>query len=420
MEHLRRKGVRTTNSLARKTKKETVSKEEIDGEALNCQKDYEKSDHNAPKYVRKSIDTRSFILRSTSVDTPSLLHRYSIASPSKRWTNDGLSMYYLQRKSEFETFFFRFTFVESEHKAKNDVFSWRNKKKFVSLHATGQKKGFSMDISASQERYVNFYTDFAFKKLFGTEVNKELLISFLNSLFNGEEVIKDLKYLNVEHLGHAAAERKAVFDVYCENELGEKFLIEMQKAEQDYFKDRSIYYSTLPIQEQAPRGKWNFELKKVYTIGILNFTFDNDNTSYLHHKVKLMDEETSQVFYDKLTYVYLEMPKFNKEESELETLFDKWLYAIKNLATLMERPVVLQEAVFKRLFEQAEIAAFTKEELHDYRESQKDLWDLNSVLETAENKGIKKVAKKMLEKGYPIDDIMQLTGLNEEEISRLI
>ena len=89
-----------------------------------------------------------------------------------------------------------------------------------------------MGISASQERYVNFYTDFAFKKLFGTEVNKELLISFLNSLFEGREVIKDLKYLNGEHLGHVAAERKAVFDVYCENELGEKFLIEMQKAEQ--------------------------------------------------------------------------------------------------------------------------------------------------------------------------------------------
>lgn len=125
--------------------------------------------------------------------------------------------------------------------------------------------------SALQERYVNFYTDFAFKKLFGTEANKDLLISFLNSLFDGTEVIKTLNYLNVEHLGHNAAERKAVFDVYCENEKGEKFLIEMQKAEQEYFKDRSIFYSTFPVQEQAPQGRWNFKLNKVYTIGILNF-----------------------------------------------------------------------------------------------------------------------------------------------------
>lgn len=238
-----------------------------------------------------------------------------------------------------------------------------------------------------RERYVNFYTDFAFKKLFGTEMNKELLISFLNSMFDGREVITDLQYLNVEHLGHVAAERKAVFDVYCENEKGEKFLIEMQKAEQDYFKDRSIFYSTFPIQEQAPQGKWDFRLNRVYTIGILNFTFKTSDDKVMHHEVKLMDVRTKEVFYDMLTYVYLEMPKFRKTESELETVFDKWLYAIKNLATLMERPAALQESVFLRLFEQAEIAQFNPAELRDYRESQKDFWDMCAVTETAERKG---------------------------------
>lgn len=280
-----------------------------------------------------------------------------------------------------------------------------------------------MGISASQERYVNFYTDFAFKKLFGTEVNKELLISFLNSLFVGREVIKDLKYLNVEHLGHAAAERKAVFDVYCENEKGEKFLIEMQKADQEYFKDRSIYYSTFPIQEQAPLGKWNFELRKVYTIGILNFTFGDDSEDYMHHEVKLVDMNTNRVFFDKLTYIYLEMPNFKKEEYELVTLLDKWLFAIKNLATLMERPATLQEAVFKRLFEQAEIAAFNKEELRDYRESQKDFWDLNSVIETAERKGRKEAmletARNLKVMGLSLEQIVQATGLSPDQILSL-
>lgn len=176
--------------------------------------------------------------------------------------------------------------------------------------------------SALQERYVNFYTAFAFKKLFGTEANKDLLISFLNSLFDGTEVIKSLNYLNVEHLGHNAAERKAVFDVYCENEKGEKFLIEMQKAEQEYFKDRSIFYSTFPVQEQAPQGRWNFKLNKVYTIGILNFCIDEGNADYMRREVKLMDTHTKEVFYDKLTYIYLEMPKFRKTEQELVTDFD--------------------------------------------------------------------------------------------------
>ena len=255
-----------------------------------------------------------------------------------------------------------------------------------------------MGISDSQERYVNFYTDFAFKKLFGTEANKELLISFLNSMFDGREEVSDLEYLNVEHLGPSAVERKAVFDVYCRNSQGDRFLIEMQKADQNYFKDRSIYYSTFPIQEQAVRGDWNFRLDKVYTIGILNFTFDDD-PEYFHHEVKLVDVKKKNVFYDKLTYIYLEMPKFHKSEDELETLFDKWLYAMKNLGRLMERPQVLQDAVFTRLFEQAEIAKFSPTEQRGYRESQKDFWDLFSVKETAEMKGHDRGLEEGLAKG---------------------
>ena len=289
-----------------------------------------------------------------------------------------------------------------------------------------------MNQPVSQERYVNFYTDFAFKKLFGTEVNKELLISFLNSLFDGEEVVKDLTYLNAEHTGKNATERKAVFDVFCENEKGEKFLIEMQKADQEYFKDRSIFYSTYPIQEQAPQGRWNFMLKKVYTIGILNFCIDDSETDYIKREVKLMDTRSKEVFYDKLTYIYLEMPKFRKSEEELETEFDKWLYAIKNLATLMERPAVLQEAVFQRLFEQAEIAQFNREELKSYLESQKDFWDLFAVTETAEKKGraegmaegmakgraegMAEMFRTMYRKGMSVEQIAEMTSTDMEEV----
>ena len=293
--------------------------------------------------------------------------------------------------------------------------------------------------NAMPERYVNFYTDFAFKKLFGTEANKELLVSFLNAMFNGEETICDLRYLNVEHLGRTLADRKAVFDVYCENAKGEKFLIEMQKAEQEYFKDRSIFYSTFPIQEQAHKGPWDFRLAKVYTIGILNFTIDDTDPDYMHHEVKLMDTRTHEVFYDKLCYIYLEMPKFRKTEQELATPLDKWLYAIKNLATLMEQPEALQGAVFERLFRQAEIAQFTPQEAYDYRESQKDFWDLYSVTETAERKGreegkaeglaeglekglaegILETARNFKALGIDTATIAKATGLTTEEIERL-
>lgn len=299
------------------------------------------------------------------------------------------------------------------------------------------------------ERYVNFYTDFAFKKLFGTEANKELLISFLNALFAGRENIKDITYISTEHLPDSAIERRAVFDVYCESTDGDKFLIEMQKANQEYFKDRSIYYSTFPIREQAKRGDWNYELKRVYAIGILNFTFDNKEEFMT--TAKICDTNTKEVFYDKLTFIYLEMPKFKKDESELKTLFDKWLYAIKNLDKLYEKPLALQEKVFLRLFEQAEIAKFTVAELQNYEASLKVYRDWYSITQTqkkesfeegmakgmaeGEKIGIEKGEKKGIEKGekqkaveiaknlksmnFPISQIIAATGLSESEIEKL-
>ncbi len=292
-----------------------------------------------------------------------------------------------------------------------------------------------MGTEGIRDRYVNPYTDFGFKLLFGTDMNKELLISFLNSLLHGREVIKDVTYLNAEHLGTQEYDRKAVFDVYCENEQGEKFLVEMQKGEQQFFKDRSVFYSTFPIREQAKRGNWDYELKAVYTIGILNFVFNENNDEYFHHEVKLMDVHTKEVFYDKLTFVYLEMPKFNKGEEELVTMFDKWLFVLRNLATLLERPAALQERVFNRLFEAAEIAKFTKRELYEYEDSLKNFRDMYSVISTAEQKGLnrgraegraegelterRKNALNLKALGVEGTIISQATGLSMEEIENL-
>lgn len=162
-----------------------------------------------------------------------------------------------------------------------------------------------MGTEGIQDRYVNPYTDFGVKLLFGTAMNKELLISFLNALLFGEEVIKDVTYLNAEHLGTREYDRRAVFDVYCENEKGEKFLVGMQRGEQQFLKDRNVFYSTFPIHEQAKRGECDYELTAVYVVGILNFSFDPSDTGYFHHEVKPVDLYAKKVFYDKLTFVYL-------------------------------------------------------------------------------------------------------------------
>ena len=289
-------------------------------------------------------------------------------------------------------------------------------------------------------RYVNPYTDFGFKKLFGSEPNKDLLIAFLNQLLPPHHQIKDLTYTTTEKLGLTVLNRGAVFDLYCVSRNGERFVVEMQQAKQNFFKDRTVYYASFPIQEQAVRGEeWNFKLSAVYLVGILDFVFaeDKDDNEVLH-TVQLKDQR-NRVFYDKLTFIYLEMPKFTKTEAELKTAFDKWLYVLKHLPKLQERPVKLQERIFTKLFKIAEVENFTREERMWYEKSLMVYWDLKNVMDTAvsdaKTKGeaegkaegkaegrkeaMQSVAHLLLAEGKTPAYIAKLTGLNKKEIAAL-
>ena len=277
----------------------------------------------------------------------------------------------------------------------------------------------------TEERYISLLTDFGFKRIFGTKPNKDLLIDFLNSLFNGEQVVKDVTFLNSEHVGDVHTDRKAIFDVYCENEKGEKFIVEMQNAYQTYFKDRSLYYATFPIREQAQKGEgWNYKLKHVYVVALLNYDMSDpafsDHT--INHDIGLLDKQTHRVFNDKLTFKYVEISKFNKRIEELKTNYDKWLFVLQNLSRLDCQPEYLKTAVFNRLFAEAEIAKFTRAELREYEDSLKAYRDIKNSLDSAEEKGERKkaieIAKNLLEMGMPIDNIMKATGLSLEEIAK--
>jgi predicted transposase/invertase (TIGR01784 family) len=293
------------------------------------------------------------------------------------------------------------------------------------------------------EKYINPFTDFGFKKLFGSELNKELLIDFLNQILPPHHHIEDLSYGNAEQFGIAESERKAIFDVYCTSDHGEKFIVEMQKAKQNYFKDRSVYYSTFPIQEQAQKGTWDFRLSAVYMVGILDFVFAEDKEdNEVRHVIQLKDER-NRVFYDKLMYIYIELPKFTKTESELTTNTDKWLYALKRLPELDARPAALEERIFEKLFEAAEIARYSRQEREEYEQSVRVYRDLYNVMQTAMNtsfdEGVMQgvvqgkiqgsiegeqrkaieIARKALAKGLSPDEVVELTGLPLPEIQSL-
>ncbi|NET85367.1 MAG: Rpn family recombination-promoting nuclease/putative transposase [Moorea sp. SIO1F2] len=293
------------------------------------------------------------------------------------------------------------------------------------------------------DKYIDLLTDFGFKRVFGTEPNKALLIDFLNTLLPPHHQIQDVTIKNPEFLGNTLVDRRAIFDIYCQSTSGERFIVEMQKAKQTFFKDRSVYYATFPIQEQAQQGNWNYKLTAVYTVGILDFCFDDHKQdSELLHVVELKNQRC-EVFYDKLKFIYVELPKFTKSVDQLDTHFDKWLFLLRHLASCNAPPEPLQGNVFAQLFEVAEIANFSSEEQALYQDSLKVYRDMYSVNQTliqegleqgleqgrqegleqgrqeGEQAGIQKIAKQMKAAGLSLKDIAQYTGLSVDDIDQL-
>lgn len=301
-------------------------------------------------------------------------------------------------------------------------------------------------INDESARYINPLTDFGFKRIFGMEANKDLLINFLNAVLSIEGGIKDLRYDNPERQGRLKIDRKAIFDLYCITGKNEQIIIEMQNVRQDYFKDRVLYYVTFPIQNQGERKrKWNFKLHPVYSVNILNFLITeglgNDRDKYASY-IQLHDRETHQVFYDKLTFVFLELPRFTKALDELQTDFDRWMYVLKHLAELQELPEALYNRIFQKLFHVAEVLKMTTEERKLYDQSLKeyrDMYLMQDALKEKDNalRKMDRILKKqnialekkdfqlknsvriLLEAGISVQRVAESTGLSMTEIENI-
>ena len=286
----------------------------------------------------------------------------------------------------------------------------------------------------SVSKYINPLTDYGFKRIFRNESYKDLLIDFLNELIREQGKIVDLSYLPPEQLGVREDDRKVVFDIYCKTSCGKHFIVEMQKVQQTYFKDRSIYYSTFPIQVQAIKGKWNYKLNAVFTISIVDFILFDEEEHY-YHDIRLMEERTGKVFYDKLVFKYLELPKFTKSLEELETNFERWIYLLKTLPTFENRPPELKGKIFDKLFRAAEVSQLTPTEMIKYNKSIEEYDDVRDAMEYARNKGKEIWLEKGIDKGekkakiemainclhfgLSIEETSKLTGLPVEEVTKL-
>jgi len=266
-------------------------------------------------------------------------------------------------------------------------------------------------------RYIDPTTDFGFKRLFGRADSTDILKAFLHDMLDLPAPIRELTYLPTAQIPDLADERISIYDVYCVDEEGRRFIVEMQRNWQLHFKDRTLYYSTFPIREQVEKGDWNYELLPIYCLSILRFKLDND-PRYLR-RVQLCDIATGAVFYEPLTFVFVELPKFQQADTALTTPTEKWLYFLQHLPELAGPPQALAEPPFTAAFRAAEKAAFSEAEVWAYEASLKRMRDAKSIEESAELRGRLKVARAMLARGMDPALIAEVTGLSEAEIAGL-
>ena len=303
-------------------------------------------------------------------------------------------------------------------------------------------------------KYINPFIEFGFRKIFGEEASKPLLIDFLNALLPLESKIKELSFKNNEQPGIDALNKKAHYFIYCKNENGEKFIVELQKAERNYFIKRPIYYSSFLINEQVEKGSWNYNFKAAYCVGILDFTFNDYKTDSdkgkVVHSIKLKNKN-GKLFYDKVTYIYLEMPNFKQVEEQLKTRLDRWMYFIKNLEDFESIPAIFKEEVFYNTLERAELAKFSLQEMNNYQRSLKVFRDNINTFDYArqtafeagraegrllgiagsivEGKAVEEAMGKieakielviqMKKRGFSIKDIADLTNFSKNEIEMM-
>lgn len=283
-------------------------------------------------------------------------------------------------------------------------------------------------------KYIDPMVDFAFKKIFRDSGKKHLIIRPLNAVFGLDIVDVDIR--DAEQLGATKEERRAYFDLFCTTLDGNSFIIEVQLANQPFFMERAIYYSSFLVSKQAERGQWNYELDPVFFLGLLNFDIrhleqEKADPARFIHRFSLREDETHEPMSRTLRFAFLEVARFDKPKEECLSFEDRFLYIMKNLPNFVEEPQLWDDDYFDDLMEEAEFANMTLEQRWEYFQAMKNKWDYQNTIDFARKEGreegreegaamqAEETARRMLADNVPFEVIAKYSGLTEEQVRAL-
>ncbi len=284
-------------------------------------------------------------------------------------------------------------------------------------------------------KFVDVKNDVAFRKIFGNENKKEVLISFLNAVLElpGGRKIADVTIVNPYQLPNLSGGKSTIVDIKAQDESGNFFIVEMQVAEAESFSQRVLYYTAQSYASQIERGDDYSKLSPTFFIGILDFEIGASADYFSRHKV--LNVETGEHILRDVEFNFIELPKFKQGESELNSIIEQWVYFIKNAENLNVIPESIKDEGLKTAFEEADRHNWSKLELEEYNKILIREGDEKGRLRLAEKRGKLEgklegieigveqgkleVAKKAILQGLKNEIIAELTNLQVEEIEKL-
>ena len=253
-------------------------------------------------------------------------------------------------------------------------------------------------------KYADLLDDDVFKLVFGRESTKDVMIEFLNQMITDRNIV-DLEFLDKEMHPVERDQKGSVYDMFCKTDDGSRIIVEVQRRKQPFYPERAIYYSTFQIQRQVDAGAEYYDFLPVYVVNILNFTMDgNTADSEVKSVYRLYNERTHSLLTDRVTFIFLELGKFNKTLAELDgNVLDGMCFCFKNMTTLAERPDILRHKVFEKIFEVTELLNMdnvTRYKILGNMTTERDLRNqMRYAIETATAEGLAKGMAQGLEQG---------------------
>ena len=284
-----------------------------------------------------------------------------------------------------------------------------------------------MASQGATSRYANILLDYWFKRTFGREISKRLMILVLREIIP-EVDIQDITYTNKEHPNPFPNDHGVVFDIECKSSDGTRFIVEMQLAEQHYLMERALFYSTFSIQEQLLKGNSEYSFMPVYFIAMMDFVTHLEDPEKFFYKYDLRDISSGELMTNRVHYYFLELPKI-RSISESSTDLEKFCYAMHNMTALKSRPREMQAEIFELLFNSAEIANFTPEEKIKYEHDMTTERDRRNQLAFSYDKGVQEGMERGREEGreegrnQEREDVlnrMKALGLPQETIDAIL